>query len=186
MSILTVEHLSHGFGDRAIFDDVSFRLLKGEHIGLIALTARASLHLSILSRGNSCPIAVILPGLSMVRVGYMDQHAVLAKGQTVRDVLNSAFQYLYDIETEIGELYMKMGEVSEEEMNALLEEVGELQEILNTNDFYIIDSKVEEVARSLGLTDIRLDRDVSELSGRTEDENFAWANFYAKAGYFAP
>ena len=33
--ILNVEHLSHGFGDRAIFDDVSFRLLKGEHIGLI-------------------------------------------------------------------------------------------------------------------------------------------------------
>ena len=28
MSILNVEHLSHGFGDRAIFDDVSFRLLK--------------------------------------------------------------------------------------------------------------------------------------------------------------
>ena len=35
MSILNVEHLSHGFGDRAIFEDVSFRLLKGEHIGLI-------------------------------------------------------------------------------------------------------------------------------------------------------
>ena len=31
MSILNVEHLSHGFGDRAIFQDVSFRLLKGEH-----------------------------------------------------------------------------------------------------------------------------------------------------------
>ena len=35
LSILNVEHLSHGFGDRAIFHDVSFRLLKGEHIGLI-------------------------------------------------------------------------------------------------------------------------------------------------------
>ena len=35
MSILNVEHLSHGFGDRTIFTDVSFRLLKGEHIGLI-------------------------------------------------------------------------------------------------------------------------------------------------------
>ena len=34
MSILNVEHLTHGFGDRAIFNDVSFRLLKGEHIGL--------------------------------------------------------------------------------------------------------------------------------------------------------
>ena len=35
MSILNVEHLTHGFGDRAIFADVSFRLLKGEHIGLV-------------------------------------------------------------------------------------------------------------------------------------------------------
>ena len=35
MSNLNVEHLSHGFGDRAIFQDVSFRLLKGEHIGLV-------------------------------------------------------------------------------------------------------------------------------------------------------
>lgn len=36
MSILNVEHFIHGFGDRAIFfNDVSFRLLKGEHIGLI-------------------------------------------------------------------------------------------------------------------------------------------------------
>ena len=35
MSILNVEHLTHGFGDRQIFDDVSFRLLAGEHIGLV-------------------------------------------------------------------------------------------------------------------------------------------------------
>ena len=33
--ILNVKNLTHGFGDRAIFDNVSFRLLKGEHIGLI-------------------------------------------------------------------------------------------------------------------------------------------------------
>lgn len=33
--ILNVKNLSHGFGDRAIFNNVSFRLLKGEHIGLI-------------------------------------------------------------------------------------------------------------------------------------------------------
>ena len=37
MSILNVEHLSHGFGDRAIFEDVSFRLLKGKWRGKINL-----------------------------------------------------------------------------------------------------------------------------------------------------
>ena len=35
MSILNVSNLNHGFGDRAIFEDLSFRLLKGEHVGLI-------------------------------------------------------------------------------------------------------------------------------------------------------
>ena len=33
------------------------------------------------------------------------------------------------------------------------------------HDFYMIDAKVEEVARALGLMDIGLDRDVTELSG---------------------
>ena len=45
MSILNVEHLSHGFGDRAIFQDVSFRLLKGEHIGLVGRQRRGEIHL---------------------------------------------------------------------------------------------------------------------------------------------
>ena len=45
MSLLNVEHLTHGFGDRAIFDDVSFRLLKGEHIDLLELMVRESPHL---------------------------------------------------------------------------------------------------------------------------------------------
>ena len=33
------------FGDRAIFQDVSFRLLKGEHIGLVGPMARGNLPL---------------------------------------------------------------------------------------------------------------------------------------------
>ncbi len=45
MSILTVKDISHGFGDRAIFEEVSFRLLKGEHVGLLELMERVSLHL---------------------------------------------------------------------------------------------------------------------------------------------
>ena len=35
MSLLTVEKVTHGFGARQILEDASFRLLKGEHIGLI-------------------------------------------------------------------------------------------------------------------------------------------------------
>ena len=45
MSILNVVKLSHGFGDRAIFTDVSFRLLKGEHVGLLGQMAKGNPHL---------------------------------------------------------------------------------------------------------------------------------------------
>ncbi len=84
---------------------------------------------------------------------------------TVRDVLKTAFNYLFEMEERINALYMQMGEVTPEEMEDMLHEVGTLQDLLTHNDFYTIDSKVEEIARGLGLLDVGLDKDVNELSG---------------------
>lgn len=165
MSILTVQNLSHGFGDRAILNDVSFRLLKGEHIGLIGANGEGkSTFMNIITRKLQ-PDEGKIEWAKNVRVGYLDQHAVLERGMTIRDVLKSAFQYLIDTETRIGELYMEMGDATPEQMDDMLAEVGELQEMLDSNDFYVIDAKVEEVARGLGILDVGLDRDVTDLSG---------------------
>lgn len=165
MSILNVEGLSHGFGDRAIFNNVSFRLLKGEHIGLIGANGEGkSTFMNIIS-GKLQPDEGKIAWSKRVRVGYLDQHAVLNKGMTIRDVLKSAFQYLFDMEQELNDMYAKMGEVSPEELEQLLEEVGMIQDTLTNQDFYMIDAKIEETARGLGLTDIGLDRDVHDLSG---------------------
>lgn len=165
MSILTVKNLSHGFGDRAIFDNVSFRLLKGEHIGLFGANGEGKSSFMKIITGQLEPDGGTIEWSKRVRVGYMDQHTVLEKGSTVREVLQSAFQYLFDLEAEMNEIYLKMGEVSENELTELLEDVGTIQDILDHNDFYIIDAKVEEIARGLGLADIGLDRAVDELSG---------------------
>ncbi|GBF12122.1 ABC-F family ATP-binding cassette domain-containing protein [Tepidibacillus sp. HK-1] len=165
MSILTVKNLSHGFGDRAIFNDVSFRLLKGEHIGLIGANGEGkSTFMNIITRRLE-PDAGQIEWAKNVRVGYLDQHTILEKGITIRDVLKSAFQYLFDLETDMNRMYEKMGEVTPEKLEQLLENVGVIQDMLTNNDFYIIDSKIEEIGRGLGLTDIGLDKDVQELSG---------------------
>ncbi|WP_455089776.1 ABC-F family ATP-binding cassette domain-containing protein [Peptoanaerobacter stomatis] len=165
MSILNVEHLSHGFGDRAIFDDVSFRLLKGEHIGLIGANGEGKSTFMNIITGKFEPDAGKVEWSKRVRVGYLDQHSVLEPTDTIRDALKKAFSYLFDLEQEMNEYYMKMGDANEDEVTAMLEEVGTIQDILEHNDFYIIDSKVEEAARGLGLADIGLDRKVDELSG---------------------
>ena len=47
----------------------------------------------------------------------------------------------------------------------MMEELGTIQDLLTMHDFYIIDAKVEEVARALGLLELGLESDVTELSG---------------------
>lgn len=165
MSILSVSNLSHGFGDRAIFNNVSFRLLKGEHIGLIGANGEGKSTFMNIVTQKLDPDDGNVEWTKNVRVGYLDQHTVLSPGMTVRDVLKGAFNYLFEMEERINELYMQMGEVSPEEMDDMLHEVGTIQDLLTHNDFYVIDSKVEEIARGLGLVDVGLDKDVNDLSG---------------------
>ncbi|MGM9886812.1 MULTISPECIES: ABC-F family ATP-binding cassette domain-containing protein [unclassified Lactococcus] len=164
MSILEVSNLSHGFGDRAIFEDVNFRLLQGEHIGFVGANGEGKSTFMSIITGTLQPDEGKVTWSKKHRVGYMDQHAALGKGKTTREALAEAFQYLFDVEAQINDAYMKMAEMDADEMTKALEEVGELQEELDNGDFYLIDAKVEETARGLGLTDL-LDKDVAELSG---------------------
>lgn len=165
MSILTVKNLNHGFGDRAIFNNVSFRLLKGEHIGLIGANGEGkSTFMDIITRKLE-PDEGQVEWAKNMRVGYLDQHTVLEKGSTIRDALKNAFKYLFDLETEMNEICDKMAEASADELEILMEDLGNIQELLDSNGFYIIDAKVEEIARGLGLNDIGLDKDVDDLSG---------------------
>ena len=100
-----------------------------------------------------------------VRIGYLDQHTVLTQGMTIRDVLKSAFSYLFELEEHMNQICEQLGNASPEEMDQMMEELGTIQDTLTMHDFYTIDSKVEEVGRALGLMDIGLDQDVTELSG---------------------
>lgn len=165
MSILNVEHLSHGFGDRAIFSDVSFRLLKGEHIGLIGANGEGKSTFMNIVTGKLMPDEGKVEWSKNVRVGYLDQHTVLTKGMTIKDVLKSAFSYLFELEAKMNEICDNLGTATEDEMTEMLDELGTIQDTLTLHDFYVIDAKVEEVARALGLLDFGLDCDVTELSG---------------------
>ena len=165
MSILNVEHLSHGFGDRAIFEDVSFRLLKGEHIGLIGANGEGkSTFMNIVTRKLQ-PDDGKVEWAKNVHVGYLDQHTALEPGMTIQDVLRDAFSWLFELEQKMNEICDRLGGVGEDEMAELLEELGTIQDTLTLHDFYVIDAKVEEVARALGLLDLGLEHDVSDLSG---------------------
>ena len=164
MSVLEVKNLSHGFGDRAIFENVSFRLLKGEHIGLVGANGEGKSTFMSIFTGQLEPDEGKVEWSKYVTAGYLDQHTVLNAGQTIRDVLRTAFDDLFKTEERINDIYMAMAEEGAN-VDSLMEEVGELQDRLESRDFYTLDAKIDEVARALGVMDFGMDTDVTELSG---------------------
>jgi len=165
LSVLNVNNVSHGFGDRTIFTDVSFRLLKGEHVALMGANGEGkSTFLNIIT-GHLQPDEGTVEWSNRVKVGYMDQHTSLMPGKTMRDVLRDAFKYLFDMEQELIEIGEKMAEADEKELQRLLDDMGDIQDILDHSGFYTIDSKINEVANGLGLGNIGLEKEVQDLSG---------------------
>ena len=165
MSILNVSNVSLGFGERQILDAVSFKLSKGEHIGLVGANGEGKSTFMNLITGKINPEEGKVEWSKNVKVGYLDQHAVLEKGMSIGSVLKSAFDDLFVMEEKMNEICDKLGTADEDEQAALLEELGTIQDLLTMHDFYMIDAKVEEVARALGLLELGLDKDVTELSG---------------------
>ncbi|WP_340701331.1 ABC-F family ATP-binding cassette domain-containing protein [Brevibacillus borstelensis] len=165
MSVLIVENLSHGFADRALFRDVNFRLQPNDRVGLVGANGTGkSTMMGILTK-QLIPDQGKIEWMPKVQYGYLDQHTKLQAGKTIRDVLKDAFLPLLQEEAEMLAIGEKMAEATPEELEELLERMGEIQDRLENSGFYLIDAKVEEIANALGLTAIGLDRDVSALSG---------------------
>lgn len=165
MSILNAQNITHSFGGRQILEEASFRLLKGEHIGLIGANGEGKSTFLKIITGELQPDSGSVEWCRHITYGYLDQYSSLEKGKTIMDVLRDAFSHLSDLETEMLAMYDKMADADEDELNRMMEDVGEIQEILDSSGYYTIDSKISEYANGLGLGEIGLDKDVSELSG---------------------
>ena len=116
MSILNVEHLTHGFGDRAIFHDVSFRLLKGEHIGLVGANGEGKSTFFNIVTGK------LMPDEGKDRMGQKCTDRLsgpalctFGTGMTIEDVLKSAFSWLFQMEERMNSICDQLGDASPED-----------------------------------------------------------------------
>lgn len=165
MSVLKCSDVSFSFGNRTILENASFVMQKGEHIGLIGLNGEGKSTFIKMITGSLTPDQGRIEWCKRITTGYLDQYTTLTKGKTIREVLKEAFQYMYNLEREMNELYERMADCTEEEMNQYLEDTGEIQSELEISGFYQLDARIEEVANGLGLGEIGLEHDVSALSG---------------------
>jgi len=156
MSYLNVTNVSHSFGGREILNDVSFKLLRGEHVGLVGANGEGKTTFLNIVTGKLLPDEGKVEWPGKITVGYLDQQSTLTAGLTIRQVLRSAFDEMYEAEKQIMALYDQMGDTDEQTMEKLMAQVGDLQSDLEHSGFYQLDTKIEEVANGLGLGEIGL------------------------------
>lgn len=165
MSIVSVENITHYFGDKLVIRDVSFNLLVNERVGLVGANGSGKSTLLNILNGSLLPDRGSIEWLPNVKVGFLEQHIELTKGISIREYLRSAFNHLYDAEMEMLDLSAKMGDCLEDELDRLFKRFSEIQQLLDHGNFYLIDPKIEEIADGLGIKPLGLDTDVSQLSG---------------------
>ncbi len=165
MSILTVEKLTFGFGDKTILNSVSFRLLKGEHAGLVGLNGAGKTTFLDILTGKLVPDDGKLYLPSSINIGYLDQHSQLKEGYSIRESLKQAFTELFQAEERMLHIADELCMADKDKSEMLIKEYGRLQDILQSSDFYRIDSLIDNVAAGIGLIELGMDTHVDKLSG---------------------
>lgn len=165
MSILEIRNLTHRYDDRNLFNNASLVVNNGEHIGVVGLNgAGKTTFINIIANKLIQDEGEILKQPN-TRWGYLDQHADIDRSLTVMEYLRHAFDYLYEINEKLEGTYAKMGEVSEDELEKLINKSARLQELLDNADFYDLDSKIKKVAGGLGVNNFGFDTLIGKLSG---------------------
>ena len=163
--IISVNNVSHGYGSRKLLDHVSFKLNKGEHVGLVGANGEGKSTFINIITGSLMADEGTVTWCKHITTGYLDQYTTLTKGKTIREVAREAFDDMFKLEQEMLELCEKISDMDPEAMEEALEEIGEMQSMLESCGFYEIDSKLEEVAAGMGMKGDFLDKDVTDLSG---------------------
>ncbi len=161
MSLLKITGLTHSFGDNFLFRDAELILNKGEHIGVVGSNGAGKSTLIKICTEQVIPDAGMVIKQPKIKIGYLDQYAKIEKGITMRVFLQSAFCELYEMENKMNQLYLQAASGDMEKLSL----AAQYQEKLERQEFYLIDTRIEQVATGLGLTAIGLERSIEQMSG---------------------
>ena len=165
MSVLEIKNLTHRYEEKFIFNNASLTINNGEHVGVVGLNgAGKSTFINIIADKLTYDEGEVL-WLPNIRKGYLDQHATLDGSLTVMEYLTGAFDYLYDLEKKLDALYESMGSMEGDELDRAIKRSSRMQETLENEGFYDLESKVKKVANGLGVNFIGYDSQISRLSG---------------------
>lgn len=150
------------FTEKDLYKDAEFTLEKGEHMGVVGQNGVGKSTLIKIITGSELPLSGDIKWQKNIKIGYLDQYADVDGDKTLIDFLRTAFADLYKTSDQLNQLYNDYAKNADDK---LLERAGKLQDILDSSDFYNIDTRIEQTITGLGLDNIGRDHLVGKMSG---------------------
>jgi ATP-binding cassette ChvD family protein len=142
--IYSMVGVSKYYDKKAVLKDIYLSYFYGAKIGVIGLNGSGKSSLLRILAGVDKEFngeAILSPGYTL---GYLEQEPLIAEARTVREVVEEGVQETVDLLKEFEEISAKFAEeMSDDEMSALLERQGEVQEKLDHQDAWDLDARLE-------------------------------------------
>ncbi len=164
MPALSVSKLSMSFGERTLFEDVSFEAESRDKIGLIGRNGVGKTTLFKLLCGELEPTAGVIAFSSGTKLGYMEQHACSQGERSIYDELESVFDDLMQTEREIEAVTAAI-EHGDGDLTRLIARQTELIERFERDGGLTYKSRTRSALIGLGFREAEFSMPTSALSG---------------------
>src|SRR5690348_10534405 len=150
--MIQLSELTKSFGDRVLFDDVTWQITDRERVGLCGPNGAGKTTLLRMLAGLDEPDSGSIVKPAALTVGYLPQDGLEHRGRSLFAEASSAFDALLAVKAEMHELEERLGHpaVTDAEHDAMLARYSDLQDRFRLHEGYSIDLKTATVLQGLG------------------------------------
>ncbi len=165
--MIQLSELTKTFGDRVLFDHVTWQITDRERVGLCGPNGAGKTTLLRMMAGLDEPDSGAILKPAALTVGYLPQDGLSHSGHTVFEEAAGAFAELLAIKAEMHALEERLADpaVPEAEHGAMLERYSDLQDRFRLGEGYSIELKTSTVLQGLGFKPAEFDRPTETFSG---------------------
>ncbi|MDG1687317.1 MAG: ATP-binding cassette domain-containing protein [Flavobacteriaceae bacterium] len=168
--MFNAHNITVSFGGETLFDQISFRLAKGDHVGLIGKNGAGKSTLLKLMTLENQPTSGSFALEKNRKIGYLPQDLDFDNGRSVLEEAYLAFEEIKKVETRQEEIHKIMEETQDFESQSYMEVLDELNELNNRFEMiggYHYQSQTEKILLGLGFT-------INDLNASTDTFSGGW------------
>lgn len=162
---LSIDNLMKFYGANKIFENITFDIKTGEHIGLIGRNGCGKTSLMKILIGLEEQQAGNISIRKDCKLGYLNQIPNYTEETSVMDVLQMAFEHVYETHKKMDELEQQMLYLKDQELEKAILKYSRLQEAYELNGGYEIETKINKITDGLKITEKLKQMRFNSLSG---------------------